>query len=54
MIESVGKELVAAIASGSNVGLEEEGGILFCGLAWMALAGASLRAHRPGVRPVAA
>ena len=38
LLESVGKGIVAAIASGDNVGLEEEGGILACGLAWLTLA----------------
>jgi hypothetical protein len=30
-----GQALVAAIAPGSNLGLEEEGGILLAGLAWL-------------------
>jgi hypothetical protein len=38
VLEGLGKSAVAALASGSNIGLEEEGGILFCGLAWLALA----------------
>jgi hypothetical protein len=38
VIEALGKSAVAAVASGSNVGLEQEGGILCCGLAWLALA----------------
>ena len=38
VLESAGKELVAALAPGDNVGLEEEGGILTCGLAWLTLA----------------
>ena len=37
-LEGLGKSAVAAVASGSNVGLELEGGILCCGLAWLALA----------------
>jgi hypothetical protein len=37
-LEGLGKSAVAALASGGNVGLEEEGGILCCGLAWLALA----------------
>jgi hypothetical protein len=42
LVESLGKNVVAAVASGSNVGLEQEGGILCCGLAWLALAGVAL------------
>jgi hypothetical protein len=38
MLEVLGKNAVAALASGDNVGLEQEGGILCCGLAWLALA----------------
>jgi hypothetical protein len=38
VLEGLGKSAVAALASGSNVGLEEEGGILCAGLAWLALA----------------
>jgi hypothetical protein len=38
VLEGLGKSAVAAVASGSNVGLELEGGILCCGLAWLALA----------------
>jgi hypothetical protein len=38
VLEALGKSAVAALASGGNVGLEEEGGILCCGLAWLALA----------------
>jgi hypothetical protein len=53
VLEGLGKSAVAALASGDNVGLEEEGGILCCGLAWLALAAwaaAGLpRAHRPRV-----
>ena len=40
-LEAIGKSFVAALASGSNLGLEQEGGILCCGLAWLALAGVS-------------
>jgi hypothetical protein len=38
VLEAFGKSAIAALASGDNVGLEEEGGILCCGLAWLALA----------------
>jgi hypothetical protein len=38
VLEGLGKNAVAALASGDNVGLEQEGGILCCGLAWLALA----------------
>jgi hypothetical protein len=38
LLEGLGKSAVAGLASGSNVGLEAEGGILCCGLAWLALA----------------
>jgi hypothetical protein len=38
VLEGLGKSAVSALASGSNLGLEEEGGILCCGLAWLALA----------------
>ena len=38
VLEGLGKSAVAALASGSNLGLEEEGGILCSGLAWLALA----------------
>ena len=38
VLEGLGKSAVAALASGNNLGLEEEGGILCCGLAWLALA----------------
>jgi hypothetical protein len=38
VLEALGKGLVAAVASGDNLGLEEEGGILACGVAWLTLA----------------
>jgi hypothetical protein len=38
VLEGLGKSAVTALASGSNLGLEQEGGILCCGLAWLALA----------------
>jgi hypothetical protein len=41
LVEALGKAVVAAAASGSNLGLEQEGGILCCGLAWLALAAAA-------------
>ena len=40
-LETLGKGAVAALAPGSNLGLEQEGGILFCGLAWLTLAARS-------------
>jgi hypothetical protein len=43
LIESIGKALIG-LAPGDNLGLEEEGGILACGLAWLALAIAARRA----------
>ena len=46
-IEAVGHALVGGIASGSNVGLEEEGGILLAGLAWLALAAAARTRRAP-------
>jgi uncharacterized membrane protein len=45
LTEFAGKELVAGLASGNNLGLEEEGGILCVGLLWLALAAANLRSH---------
>jgi hypothetical protein len=42
LLESVGKAVVG-LAPGDNLGLEEEGGILVCGLAWLSLA---IAAHR--------
>ena len=38
VLEGLGKSAVAALASGGNLGLEAEGGILSCGLAWLAVA----------------
>jgi hypothetical protein len=49
-IEGLGKGAVAALASGSNLGLEQEGGILICGLAWLALAAWSASGHRSAER----
>jgi hypothetical protein len=51
LVEALGKSVVAALASGSNVGLEQEGGILCCGLAWLALAGAALSQRTRTVGP---
>lgn len=45
-IEGLGKRLVAGAASGSNQGLEVEGGILLAGLVW--LAAGLLARRRPG------
>jgi hypothetical protein len=53
VLEGLGKSAVAAIASGDNVGLEQEGGILCCGLAWLAVAAwSAVDRRRPA--PVAA
>jgi hypothetical protein len=38
LLEQIGKNVIAALASGDNLGLEQEGGILACGLAWLILA----------------
>jgi hypothetical protein len=46
VLEGLGKNAVAALASGSNLGLEQEGGILVCGLAWLALAAWAASHHR--------
>jgi hypothetical protein len=45
-LEGIGKSLVAGLSNGTNIGLEEEGGILFAGLAWLAVAGARVVAGR--------
>lgn len=45
-LEGIGKSLVAGLSDGSNIGLEEEGGILLAGLAWLAVAGARVVAGR--------
>jgi hypothetical protein len=37
LVELVGKTLVGGLAPGGNLGLEEEGGILLAGLAWLAV-----------------
>jgi hypothetical protein len=50
IVEGLGKEAVAAVAPGSNLGLDEEGGILCCGLAWLALAVWSKRLAEPPTR----
>lgn len=52
LLEQVGVAAVSSVASGDNVGLEEEGGILLCGIAWLALAAAATR--RPVAHAVAA
>ena len=38
LVEQIGKTLVAGIAPGDNLGLEQEGGILLAALAWLAVA----------------
>jgi hypothetical protein len=43
LLESLGKGVLATIATGDNLGLEEEGGILACGLAWLTLAVVAMR-----------
>jgi hypothetical protein len=54
VLEGLGKSAVAALASGNNLGLEEEGGILCCGLAWLALAARSAIGRRSAQGAVAA
>ena len=54
VLESLGKAAVAALASGDNLGLEQEGGILCCGLAWLAFAAWSASARRSVTNAVAA
>jgi hypothetical protein len=54
VLEGLGKTAVAALASGSNLGLEEEGGILCCGLAWLALAAWSAIGRRGAAAAAAA
>ena len=44
LVMAIGQSLVAGIAPGTNVGLEEEGGVLLAGAAWLAVA---LRAGLP-------
>jgi hypothetical protein len=39
VITFAGQALVAAVTPGANTGLEEEGGILLAGLAWLVVAG---------------
>jgi hypothetical protein len=55
-IEAVGVRVIGAIASGDNLGLEKEGGILLCGIAWMTLAAVGARSleRRPAARAVTA
>lgn len=45
-LEGIGKSLVAGLSNGTNIGLEEEGGILLAGLFWLAVAGARVVAGR--------
>ena len=49
-----GQVLVRGIASGDNLGLEQEGGILLAGLLWLALAVVASLPRRSAPRPVAA
>jgi hypothetical protein len=51
-LESLGKGVISAAASGDNLGLEEESGILACGVAWLlvGLAGGVVRSARGGAR----
>lgn len=51
VLEGLGKSAVAALASGNNVGLEQEGGILWCGLAWLTLAAWSALSRRTAPMP---
>jgi hypothetical protein len=54
VIEGLGKTVVTALASGGNLGLEQEGGILCCGLAWLALAVWAATSRRSTLAAVAA
>jgi hypothetical protein len=51
LLESLGKTVIAAVASGDNVGLEQEGGILACGVAWLALAIVAARRRAAPLAP---
>ena len=55
-IETLGKALVGGLATGDNLGLEEEGGILLAGVVWTTLAIVAARAgeRRSGARAVTA
>lgn len=53
LLETVGKAVIAGASSGSNLGLEQEGGILTVGLAWLALAVVALTARRGPARAAA-
>jgi hypothetical protein len=46
LLESLGKYVVGGIAPGDNLGLEAEGGILCCGLVWLAIARLSASGRR--------
>lgn len=51
-IESIGKSTVAGLASGDNLGWEQEGGVLAMGLSWLVAAGVFAATRRPtGLRP---
>ena len=56
LLEAVGNATIGGVATGDNLGLEEEGGILLCGLAWLALAVTAARSgeRRHAVPAVAA
>ena len=47
VLMSVGVSIVGGVASGDNLGLEEEGGVLLTGLAWLTFA--LLAAREPAV-----
>lgn len=51
LLTSVGQALVGAVAPGDNLGLEEEGGILLAGLAWLTYATRSNRGFSRSSRP---
>jgi len=48
-IENVGVGLIGGAYTGGNVAIEDEGGILLCGLAWLTVAAVGAR-HRDGAR----
>lgn len=54
-VESLGKSAISGAASGSNLGLEQEGGIFAVGLVWLvASAVLAARAGTPGRTPATA
>jgi hypothetical protein len=52
-LTEVGQVLVASVAPGGNLGLEEEGGILLAGLTWLFVAGRISLSGRARRRPAA-